>query len=60
MLKNKNGEADFNIWYHCITSTSQNFVILGSDTDIWVYGIIYKDCGWLARKVVYVEKNNRG
>ena len=56
MLQNKNGEADYNVWYHCITSTSQNFVILGSDTDIWVYGMIYKDCGWLGRKVVYIEK----
>ena len=25
MLQNKNGEADYNVWYHCITSTSQIF-----------------------------------
>ena len=56
MLKNENGEADYNLWYHCMTSTSQQIVILGSDTDIWGYGMAFKDCGWLGSKVVYVEK----
>ena len=56
MLKNNNGEADYNVWYHCMTSMLQNVIILGSDTDIWVYGMVYKDCGWLGRKIVYVEK----
>ena len=34
MLTNKNGEADYNVWYHCLSSLSSNIVILGSDTDI--------------------------
>ena len=51
MLQNKNGEADYNVWYHCMMSTSRNVVILGSDTDIWVYGLAFLEC-----KVVYIEK----
>ena len=39
MLKNKNGEADYNLWFHCMASTSSKLVLLGSDTDIWVYEI---------------------
>lgn len=34
MLVNKNGEADYSIWFHCMTSSSRNVIILGSDTDI--------------------------
>ena len=30
-------------------------VILGSDTDIWVYGMSI-GCGWLGNKMVYVER----
>ena len=42
MLANKNGEADYNVWFHCMTSSSINIyiVVLGSDTDIWVYGFM--------------------
>ena len=36
MLHNKNGEADYNVWY-CMMSTSRNIIIMGSDTDIWVF-----------------------
>ena len=39
-----------------ITASSNNVVILGSDTDIWVYGMVYQDCGWLGSKAVFVEK----
>ena len=56
MLKNNNGEADYNVWYHCMSSTSSNIVILGSDTDIWVYGMSFIGCGWLGNKTVYVER----
>ena len=56
MLKNENGEADFNVWYHCMSSLSSNIIILGSDTDILVYGMAYLGCGWLGNKIVYVEK----
>ena len=56
MLKNENGEADYNVWYHCMSSLSSNIVILGSDTDIWVYGMAYKGCGWLGNKTVYIER----
>ena len=55
MLKNKNGEADYNVWFHCIMSTSDKIVVLGSDTDIWVYGMMFLESGWLRNKDVYVE-----
>ena len=55
MFKNQNGEADYNVWYHCITSTSNNIIVLGSDTDIWVYGMVFMERGWLPNKTVYVE-----
>ena len=57
MLMNRNGEADCNVWFHCMTSTSRNIVILGSDTDIWVYGMIFMEGGWFPNKTVYIEKN---
>ena len=44
-MLNESGEADYNVWYHCMSSLSSNIVILGSDTDIWVYGMAYKGCG---------------
>ena len=49
MLKNENGEADYNVWYHCMMSTSRH-IILGSDTGIWndLSGI------WLARQQTVV------
>ena len=55
MLKNQNGEADYNVWYHCMTTTSNKVIVLGSDTDIWVYGMVFMECGWLANRTVYVE-----
>ena len=55
MIKNHNGEADYNVWYHCTTSTSNRIIVLGSDTDIWVYGMVFMECGWLANKTIYVE-----
>ena len=33
-----------------------NIIILGSDTDIWVYGMAFMGCGWLGNKTVYVER----
>ena len=56
MLKNKNGEADYNLWFHCMASTSSKLVLLGSDTDIWVYGMALMECGWLGDKSIYVER----
>ena len=35
---------------------SSNIIILGSDTDIWVYGMAYMGCGWLGNETVYVER----
>ena len=29
MLQNKNGEADYNVWYHCMISTSRHIIVLG-------------------------------
>ena len=57
MLENKNGEADYNVWYHCMASSSTNIVVLGSDTDIWVYGMIFNEGGWFHNKTVYVERS---
>ena len=57
MLRNKNGEADYNVWFHCMASSSRNIVVLGSDTDIWVYGMIFLEGGWFSNKTVYVERS---
>ena len=29
--------------------------MVGSDTDVWVYGMALMGCGWLDNKTVYVE-----
>ena len=55
MLANKNGEADY-VLFHCMTS-SRNIVILSSDMDIWVYGMIFMEGGWFPNKTAYVEKS---
>ena len=55
-LSNQLGEADYNVWYHCIQSLSNNVIIVGSDTDLWVYGMAFKESGWLRNKQVYVER----
>ena len=52
ILINRNGEADYNVWFHCMTSTSRNIIILGSDTDIWVYGMLFMEGGWFQNKTV--------
>ena len=56
-LKNQLGEADYAMWYHCVMSTSTNIIILGSDTDIWVYGMALKEAGWLQNKRMFVERS---
>ena len=56
MLQNQNGEADYNVWFHCMMSCSRNVIILGSDTDIWVYCMALLECGWMENKEGYVEK----
>lgn len=56
MLANKNGEADYNVWFHCMTSSSRNIVILGSGTDIWVYGMIFMEGGWFPNKTMLKEE----
>lgn len=35
---------------------SSNIIVLGSDTDIWVYGMAYMGCGWLGNKTVFIER----
>ena len=45
------------MWYHCVMSTSTNIIIVGSDTDIWVYGMALKEAGWLQNKRVFVERS---
>ena len=57
MLANNNGEADYNVWYHCMKSTHSHIIVLGSDTDIWVYGMALMDCGWIEHQVIFVEKS---
>ncbi len=56
-LKNAHGEADYNVWLHAISSLSRNILVIGSDTDIWVYGMALKEAGWLHGKTVYVERD---
>ncbi len=40
----------------CIQSMSNNVIIIGSDTDLRVYGMAFKQSGWLQNKQVYVER----
>ena len=47
MLKIQNG---YNVWYHCMTTTSNKVIVLGSDTEIWLYSMVFMECGWLANK----------
>ena len=42
-----------------MTSSSTKIVVLGSDTDIWVYGMILMEGGWFRNKTVYVERSIR-
>ena len=42
------------MWYHCV---STNIIIVGSDTDIWVYGMALKEAGWLQNKGGFVERS---
>ena len=55
-LSNQLGEADYGMWYHCVMSTSRHILVIGSDTDIWVYGMALKESGWLQNKSVFVER----
>ena len=54
MLTNENGEADYNVWFHCMTSSSRNSCI--GQCHIWVYGMIFMEGGWFPNKTVYVER----
>ena len=40
-----------------MTSSSRNIVILGSGTDIWVYGMIFMEGGWFPNKTVCWKRN---
>ena len=51
MLSNQNGEADYNK-----NSLTQNILIVGSDTDIWVYGMALLESGQLGEKQIRVER----
>ena len=56
MLSNQKGEADYNIWYHVKNTLSQNILIVGNDTDIWVYGMALFEGGQLGNKQIRVER----
>ena len=56
MLSNKNGEADYNVWFHVRNSLTQTILITGSDTDIWVYGMALFETGLLGEKQIVVER----
>ena len=45
MLSNQNGEADYNVWYHVKNTLTQNILVIGNDTDIWVYGMALFESG---------------
>ena len=46
MLKNKNGEADYNVWFHCIMSTSDKIVVFREYMGVWndIFGV------WLVKE----------
>ena len=50
MLSYQNGEADYNTWYHVKNTLTQNILVIGNDTDIWVYGMALFENGHLGNK----------
>ena len=56
MLSNQNGKADYNIWYHVKNTLTQNILVIGNDTDIWVYGMALFESGQLGNKQIKVER----
>ena len=52
MLSNQNGEADYNVWYHVKNTLTQNILVIGNDTDIWVYGMALFESGQLGNKQI--------
>ena len=55
---NKQGEADYAIWYHATHAPSSNVLAVSSDTDSWVYGLGIMEIGWLRGKTVYVKRSS--
>ena len=37
---NQHGEGDVGVWYHCLLRPEKNVLIVSSDTDIWMYGLL--------------------
>ena len=53
---NEHGEGDVAIWHHCCSSSSQKFIIVSSDTDVWVYGLLIVEFDHhLQSKEIHVE-----
>ena len=53
---NQHGEADYAIWHHYIQTPSNNVLIVSSDTDTWVYGLVVYESGQLSGMQVYVQR----
>ena len=53
---NEHGEGDVGVWYHCLLRSEQNFMIVSSDTDVWMYGLLVIELSHqLQSKQVYVK-----
>ena len=57
---NQHGETDYYIWHHTIHCRGTNCLVVASDTDVWVYGLGLWEAGWLANKLVIVQRGNSG
>ena len=55
---NEHGEADYAVWHHCIHASSNNVLIVSSDTDTWVYGLGLCELNFFQGKHVYIQRGN--
>ena len=56
MEPNKHGEGDVGVWHHCLRQPQKNFILLSSDTDVWMYGLLITKLSYqLQTKQVYVK-----
>ena len=57
---NKQGEADYAMWFHASWSPCCEILVCANDTDVYIYGFGIMECGWLLSKKVCVERMVQG
>ena len=54
--QNEHGEGDVGVWYHCLLRSEQKIMLVSSDTDVWMYGLLVTELSpQLQSKQVYVK-----